>query len=52
MVDLGTYLFKYLNTGESTPKESFMNTYKGEVYESEHAFTATKLFRGTLYAKY
>ena len=25
MVDLGTYQFKYLNTGEFTPEESFMN---------------------------
>ena len=25
MVDLGTYQLKYLNTGEFTPEESFMN---------------------------
>ena len=33
MVDLGTYIFKYLNTGKITPEESFANAYVVEVYE-------------------
>ena len=27
MVDLGTYLFQYLNTWKITPEESFTNNY-------------------------
>ena len=27
MVDLGTYIFKDLNTGKITPEESFTNAY-------------------------
>ena len=42
MVDLGTYIFKDLNTDKITPKESFTNAYVEEVYESEHVCTATK----------
>ena len=40
-VDLGMYIFRYLNTGEITPEESFTNAYVGEVYESEHVRTTT-----------
>ena len=29
MVDLGTYISKYLNIGEIKPKESFKDTYVG-----------------------
>ena len=52
MVDLGTYIFKDLNTGKSTPKESFTNAYVKEVYESEHLRSATKRLRVILDAKY
>ena len=52
MVDLGTYIFKYLNTGKIKPEEYFTNTYVKEVYESYHVRTATKLLRVILYAKY
>ena len=52
MVDLGTYTFKDLNTGEITPEESFTNDYVKEVYESEHVHTATKQLCVILYAKY
>ena len=34
MVDLGTYEFKDLNTGEITPEQLFTNAYTEEVYES------------------
>ena len=34
MVDLSTYIFKYLNTGKITPEESFANAYVGEVSDS------------------
>ena len=34
MVDLGTYMFKYLNKGKITPEESFTNAYVQELYES------------------
>ena len=27
MVDLGMYIFKYLNTGKITPQKSFNNAY-------------------------
>ena len=52
MVDLGTYIFKYLNTGKITPEESFTNAYVEEVYESEHVRTATKRLCVILDAKY
>ena len=42
MVDMGTYEFKYLNTGNITPEEQFTNAYAEEIYESEHVRTATK----------
>ena len=42
MVDLGTYIFKNLNTGEITSEEYFTNDYIEEVYESENVHTATK----------
>ena len=51
MVDLGAYEFKYLNTGGNTPEELFINAYTEEVYDSEHARTATKLLSLVLYAK-
>ena len=52
MVDLGTYIFKYLNTGKITPEESFTNAYVKGVYGSEHVHTATKLLRVILDVKY
>ena len=42
MVDLGTYIFRDLNTGKITPEEFFTNDYFEEVYESEHVRTATR----------
>ena len=52
MVDLGTYEFKILNTGEITPEESFTNAYVEEVYWLENVRTATKRLRVILDAKY
>ena len=52
MVNLGMYIFKYLNTGEITPEEYFTNAYVEEVYESEYVNTATKRLRVILDAKY
>ena len=52
MVDLGTYIFKILNTGEITPEESFTNSYVEEVYGSEHVRSATKQLCVILDAKY
>ena len=52
MVELGTYIFKDLNTGKITPEESFTNAYVEEVYESQHVRTATKRLRVILDAKY
>ena len=37
---------------EITPDESFTNDYTKEVYDSEQFYTATKLLRVILYAKY
>ena len=52
MINLGTYIFKDLNRGKFTPKETFTNNYVQELYESEHACTATKQLCVILYAKY
>ena len=52
MVELGTYIFKDLNTGKITPEESFNNAHVKEVYESEHVRNATKLLRVILDDKY
>ena len=41
MVDLGMYIFKYLNIGKITLEELFTNAYVEELYESEHVCTAT-----------
>ena len=51
MVDLGTYIFKYLNTGGNYTQIIFTNAYVKEVYESEHVHTATKRLRVILDAK-
>ena len=42
MVDLGKYIFKYLNAEKITPEESFTNAYDEEVHESKHAHYVTK----------
>ena len=42
MVDWGDYELKPLNTGNITPKESFMNAYAEEIHESEQVHTYTK----------
>ena len=52
MVNLGTYIFKYLNTGKITPEEYFTSAYVEEVYESEHVRTAVKQLRVILDATY
>ena len=52
MIDLVICVFKYLNTGKRTPKESFTNANTREVYESEHVHTTTKQLRVILDAKY
>ena len=52
MVELGTYIFKDLNTGKITPEESCTNSYVKKVYESEHVSNATKQLRVILDAKY
>ena len=52
MVDLGTYILKYLNLVEIKSEESFTGAYVKEVYASEHVLTATKLLRINLDAKY
>ena len=52
MVDLGTYIFKELNTGIITSEEFFTNAYAEEVYKSKHVHTYTKLLRVILDAKY
>ena len=51
MVDLGAYIFKYLNAGKITPEESFTNDYAKEVYESWHVHNS-KTIRVILNAKY
>ena len=52
MVNLGTYIFNYLNIGVNTPEELFTNAYVEDVYDSEHICTATKRLRVILDAKY
>ena len=52
MVDLGTYIFKYLNKEKITPEESFTDIYVEEAHESEHVLTSTKKLRVILDAKY
>ena len=52
MVDLGSYVFKDLNTGKIKTEEQFTNAYIEEVYESEHVRTSTKPLRVVLDAKY
>ena len=52
MVDLGTYIFKDLNTKKTTSEDFFTDAYVEEVYESEHAHTATKWLCLILYSKY
>ena len=42
MVNLGTYIFKDLNTGKITPEETFTNYYAEEVHKSDHVCTTTK----------
>ena len=52
MVDLGTYVFKYLNTVEIKPEELFTNAYLEEVYESVYVCTASKRLSLILGAKF
>ena len=42
MVDLVTYVFKYVNTRKITPEELFTNAYVEEVYGLERVRNATK----------
>ena len=52
MVDLGTYEFTDLNTGEIIPEEFFMNDLVEEVYKSEHVCASTKRLPAILDDKY
>ena len=52
MIDLGTYIFKNLNTEKIKPQRLFTNAYVEGVYESEHVRTSIKQLRIILYAKY
>ena len=52
MVDLGVYIFKYLNIEKIEPEISFTDAYAEEIYISEHARTSTKRLRVTLDAKH
>ena len=52
MVDLGMYIFKYLNIRKIKPKESFTDAYVEKVYESEHVCNSTKRLRVILDARY
>ena len=52
MVDVGTYIFKILNTNKVKPEELFTGYYVKEVYESEHLSTDTKRLSLRLDAKY
>ena len=51
MVDLGAYIFKYLNIGIIAPEQLFTNAYVEEVYESDHVSTAAKQLRVILDSK-
>ena len=52
IVDLGTYEFKDLNIGKITLKESFMNSYTEEIYESEQVHTYAKQLHTILDANF
>ena len=52
MVDLVTYVFKYLNAVKITPEGQFTNAYVGEVYESENIRSSEKVLPVILYDKY
>ena len=41
MVDLGTYIFKYLYKEKITPEQSFTNPFFEELYEAEYVHTDT-----------
>ena len=45
IVDLGMNKFKYLNTGNITPDESFMNAYTEDNYELEQIHISNKRLR-------
>ena len=42
MVDMGTYGFKYLNTGEIVPEESFTNNNAEDIHKSEQVCNSAK----------
>ena len=52
MVDMGTYEFNDLNTGENTREESFTNTYTEKKNELEHVRTSNKRLCVVLDDKY
>ena len=52
MVDLGAYVFKYLNTAKVKLEELFTEDYIEEVYKSEHIRAATEQLRVILDSKY
>ena len=51
MIDLRTYEFKNLNTGELTPEYFFPNFYAGKTNESDQVRTYNKLLRLIFYVK-
>ena len=42
MVNIGWYIFKYLNTGKITPINFFINAYSEELHELEQVHNSTK----------
>ena len=52
MVDLSTYEFKKLNTGEITPEYYFTNTRVEKLFELENVCNSTKWLCIILFAKY
>ena len=52
MVDLGTYEFKYINTVNIKPEESFTNDYSEEIHKSEKVCNSTKTLHVILDAEY
>ena len=52
MIDMGTYWFKDLNTGKTTPNKSVIYSYVEELFELEHVLLSTKKLHTILGAKY
>ena len=52
MFDQGTYEFNFLDRGNITPEESFMNAFTEEIHESEKVIIYTNRLHFTLDTKY